>query len=128
MDTNEHESLWQFPPLRSLCKIEVSEFLTEHPFSVIHIDASWDGYAAIVATKVVACSEADSDVGFATMDCDAEQEYAKEVPVLNVPAVLYFRGADLVAQVIGMKQDVAANIEKLKAREPIDQTNRLSRG
>jgi hypothetical protein len=31
------------------------------------------------------------------MDCDSEQQYVDEIGVNNVPAVLYFRAAQLVA-------------------------------
>jgi hypothetical protein len=111
---------WQFPPLRSLIQNEVLDFLSARAFSVIHLDAVWDGYAAPLAKKLVLCSEAMPDIGFATIDCDAEQEYARKVSLLNVPTLLYFRGTELVAQVIGKEQDVAANIRKLKAGEQID--------
>jgi hypothetical protein len=116
MNTNP---VWQFPPLRSLSRTEVPGFLSERPFSAIEIGAAWDGSAARLAQKLTACLKVMSDVGFATIDLDSEQEYAKEVSLLNVPAVLYYRGTALVAQVIGLAQDVGANIEKLKSGEPI---------
>jgi hypothetical protein len=113
--------VWHFPPLRSLTRSEVPEFLAEHPFSVIHVDAAWDGYAASVAEKLRRCSEEVLDVGFATIDCDAEQQYAGEIQ-------FYFRGTELIAKVIGITQDVATNIQKLKTGESIDESNRWSRG
>ena len=119
---------WHFHPLRSLTESEVRAFLSEHPFSVIHVDAVWDGYAPQLAKKLVAASAVMPDVGFATMDCDAEQEYAKTLGLLNTPTALYFRGTDLVASVIGVTQDVASNIGRLRAGEPIDNLNQLSRG
>lgn len=62
------------------------------------------------------------------MDCDAEQEYAREAGIVNVPSVAYYSGARLLGVVIGMRQDIASNIERVMRGGPLDQTNVLSRG
>jgi hypothetical protein len=118
---------WSFPPLKDLTRHELKTFLSERTFTVIHVDASWDGYYAAVAAKLKACSDKMSDVGFGTMDMDCEQEFAQQIHLTNVRAVLYYKGSALVAQVIGVHQNVEENIEKLKKGEVIDTSNTISR-
>jgi hypothetical protein len=92
--------------MQRLAKSAIVEFLAQRPFSVVHIDGDWDGY----------------------VDCDVEQEYAREIGIVNVPSVAYYSGTRLCVVVIGMQQDVARNIQRLMRGEPLDHTNKLSRG
>ncbi|HEX7863018.1 MAG TPA: thioredoxin family protein [Verrucomicrobiae bacterium] len=111
---------WGFPPLRSLTETEIQSFLSERPYSVIHLDAAWDGYGKLFAEKLVAASKAMPDVGFATMDSDKEEAFARTIGLTNVPMALYFHGEKLIASIIGHKQDLQENIRRVKAGESID--------
>lgn len=105
------------------------DFLRRRDFSVVHVDASWDGYRTAMAEQLQAIRpEFDQLVSFGYIDCDVEQQYASKIGVRNVPSVAYYRRAELHGLVIGVSQDVAANIERMQRGEALDQSNCLSRG
>jgi thioredoxin-like negative regulator of GroEL len=107
----------------------LQQFLEQRPFSVVHIDAPWDGYSKIVADKIATVEQQFSEsVSFGYVDCDQEQDYARRVGVVNVPSIAYYRGVDLLGLLIGIKPDIPANIEQLKRGGSLDETNRHSRG
>ena len=115
--------------MERLSKSAIPEFLARRPFAVVHVDADWDGYRNSVSGRIRAIeANFEQTVSFGYVDCDAEQEYAKEIGIVNVPSVAYFSGARLCAVVIGIQQDVGRNIERLMRGESLDQTNALSRG
>jgi len=115
--------------MQRVSKPGLSEFLARRPFSVVHFDADWDGYRKAVADKICNIEpQFEQSVSFGYIDCDAEQEYAREIGILNVPSVGYYSGTKLLGVVIGMQQDIAGNIERMKRGELLDQTNVLSRG
>ncbi len=106
-----------------------SEFLARRPYSVVHVDAAWDGYRSAVADKLRNIEpQFEQDVSFGYVDCDADQEYAAEIGITNVPSVAYYSGTRLFGVVIGVRQDIAENIERMTRGEPLDQSNVLSRG
>ena len=116
--------------MEHLSKSAIAEFLGRRPFSVLHVDADWDGvYRKAVADRIrVTESQFAESVSFGYVDCDAEQDYVREIGLLNVPSVAYYAGAKLCGVVVGMQQDVASNIERLMRGEPLDQKNVPSRG
>ena len=115
--------------MERLSKSSLAEFFARRPFSVIHVDAEWDGYRKAVDDKVRSVQpQFEQSVSFGYMDCDTEQEYAREIGIRNVPSVAYYTGTKLFGVVIGIQQDIASNIERLKRGELLDQTNALSRG
>ena len=115
--------------MEHLSKSAIEDFLARRPFSVIHVDADWDGCRKSVADKIRAIEpQFQQIVSFGCVDCDTEQEYAKEIGILNVPSAADYSGARLCAVVIGMQQDVAGNIGRFMRGESLDQTNTLSRG
>jgi len=106
----------------------LNEFLSRKPFSIIHFDADWDGYKNAVFKKIdILQSIFNEDVSFGFVDCDKDQELAKTTQILNVPCIAYYRGANLVATVIGMMQDISGNIEKIKRGEIPESSNMISR-
>lgn len=117
-----------FNDVLRLSKSSLAEFLSRRPFSVVHVDANWDGYQKAVADKLHGIeSEFEQSVSFGYMDCDEEQAYAMEIGIINVPSIAYYRGTNLVGVVIGTQQDVAANISRLMLGQTLDSTNLLSR-
>lgn len=115
--------------MEHLSQSSIAEFLARRPFSVVHVDATWDGYRKAVADRIrIIEPQFEQTVSFGYVDCDAEQEYAREIGLGNVPSIAYYRSTKLCGIVIGMQQDIAANIERLKRGESLDQTNVLSRG
>jgi hypothetical protein len=115
--------------MQRLAKSAIMEFLALRPFSVVHIDGDWDGCRKAVADRIRLIEpQFDHIVSFGYVDCDVEQEYVREIGIINVPSVAYYSGTRLYGVVIGMRQDVARNIQRLMRDEPLDQTNKLSRG
>ncbi len=94
----------------------LAEFLSRTQLAVLHLDANWDvAYRSSVSEKMDSLEkESRPDVSFGYVDVDAEQEFAREVGIKNVPAVLYYRGGALVASIIGADQDIAENIERVR--------------
>lgn len=112
-----------------LSKSSLAGFLSRRPFSVVHIDADWDGHQNAVRDKIRDLAPRfESSVSFGYVDCDTEQEYAREIGIRNVPSVAYYRGTKLFGVVIGIQQDVAGNIERIMSGEILNETNKLSRG
>jgi thioredoxin-like negative regulator of GroEL len=112
-----------------ISKAVLSEFLSRRAFTIVHIDADWDGYRRGLGDKIHAVEpQFEESVSFGYVDCDEEQEYARAVGIVNVPSIAYYRGAELVGIVIGIQQDVAGNIERLMHGDNLDETNRISRG
>lgn len=115
--------------MEQLSKASFPEFLSRRPFSIVHVDATWDGHRAVISEKLRALEpQFEKDVSFGYVDCDVEAEYAREIDILNVPSIAYYQGAGLVGVVIGVQQDVAGNIERMKCGQPLDKSNTLSRG
>ena len=107
----------------------LSGFLARRPFSIVHVDANWDGDRKALADKIcVVESQFEESVSFGYVDCDEEEAYANSVAIVNVPAIAYYRGMDLFGVVIGIRQDVAGNIVRVMNAQPLDQSNRDSRG
>ncbi len=106
--------------MECVSKATLLEFLARRPFSVIHVDANWDGYRKVLGDKISGVErQFEQSVSFGYMDCDKEQTYAREIGLLNVPSIAYYRGAELVGVVIGIQQEVAGNIERLMHGQPL---------
>jgi len=107
----------------------LSEFLSRRPFSIVHVDANWDGCRRQLGDKICAIEpKFEQSVSFGYLDCDEDLAYARNVGIVNVPSILYYRGPELFGVVIGLRQDIAGNIERLMQGEPLDLTNKLSKG
>ncbi|MES2706140.1 MAG: hypothetical protein V4726_05990 [Verrucomicrobiota bacterium] len=90
---------------------ELTDLTVLNDFTVVHIDAEWDGCRFGPAKNIQTLQKQNRPgVAFAYIDCDEEHEYARGIGLLNVPAVAYYRGTLLVEVVIGMNQDVAGNL------------------
>jgi len=115
--------------MEQLSKSTIVEFLGRRRFSVVHVDAEWDGYRKALAERIrVVESQFEETVSFGYVDCDAEQDYATGIALLSVPSVAYYAGARLYGVVIGTQQDVAGNIGRLMRGEPLDQQEVLGPG
>ena len=114
----------------TVTRATLPEFLGRKPYSVIHIDARWDRrYREIVSGRIHSLeAQFQNDISFGYIDCDAEQDYAREIGVVNVPTVAYYKERRLVAAVVGIQQDVAENIKRMRRGDTLDTTNFLSRG
>jgi thioredoxin-like negative regulator of GroEL len=112
-----------------ISRSSLSEFLSRRPFSIVHVDANWDGYRKALGDKICGVEpQFEQSVSFGYVDCDEEQAYARDIGIINVPSIAYYRGTELFGVVIGIQQNVAGNIERLLRGQPLDLTNTLSRG
>ena len=111
----------------SLSPDDLDEALSSHAFTVVHLDAKWDGYRAIVSQRMEDLLDSCSDTAFGYMDVDLFPDHARAIPLLNVPACSYYRGRTLVATVIGTQQDIAKNLAILRSGGTPDTTNTVSR-
>jgi thioredoxin-like negative regulator of GroEL len=103
--------------------------LAYRPYSVVHLDAEWDGYRKAVNDQMHDVEQRFAQtVSFGYMDSDTEQDYANKIGLRNVPSVAYYRGVDLFGLVVGTRQSIAQNIERMMRGEHLDETNTLSRG
>ena len=115
--------------MERVSKSTLPTFLAHRPYSVVHLDAEWNGYRKAVTDQMREVEQQfEKSVSFGYMDCDAEQGYANDIGLRNVPSVAYYCGADLFGVVVGIKQNIAHNIERMMRSEHLDETNTLSRG
>ena len=112
-------------PPRSLNSDQLPVFLKKRPYSVIHLDASWDENRHIVSERMQSLATAgNEDVSFGYIDIDHDQEHAKTIGILNLPACSYYRGEQLLGTIIGMNQDIAANLAAIRAGDGPNNSNR----
>jgi len=116
----------EFP--QSLRADQLPAFLSEHPYAVIHLDAEWDNARLVVLKQIEhlsASGHKDISFGYLDIDLDHNRDHVKAIGLLNVPACSYYRRQELVATVIGMNQDIAANLAAIKAGGSPDRANRF---
>jgi hypothetical protein len=104
--------------LRNLNADQLPAFLSERPYAVVHLDAKWDNLRHVVLKQIrhlAAFSHDDTSFGYLDIDLDHNREHAKGIGLLNVPSCSYYRGQELIATVIGMNQDIAANLATIRA-------------
>ena len=101
--------------MQLLTSEDVPAFLASTPAAALHFDADWDAkYREQVRRSMLEAEAAlGGQAGFAEIDCDANAELSKSIPVLNVPLVAYYRGGKLVAALIGADQNVRARMERV---------------
>src|SRR3712207_276852 len=101
--------------MRLLTSEQVPAFVAAKPAAALHFDAEWDArYRDQVRRSMLEAEAALAEqANFAEIDCDADVELAKSIPVLNVPLVAYYRGGRLVAALIGANQNVRARLERV---------------
>jgi thioredoxin-like negative regulator of GroEL len=115
--------------MERLSKSNFPEFFSRSRFSIVHVDADWDGYRKVLDHRIRDVEpQFEGSVSFGYVDCDAEMEYSRAIGIVNVPSIAYYCGSKLCGVVIGMQQDIVGNIERMMRGEPLNQTNTLSRG
>ena len=115
--------------MERLSKSSLPAFLAHRPFSVLHLDAEWDGYRKAVSDQMHEIEQQFAhEVSFGYMDIDTEPEYASDIGLRNIPSVAYYIGPDPFGVVVGTKQNIAQNIENMMRGEHLDETNTLSQG
>jgi hypothetical protein len=103
------------------------DFLQIRPFTVIHLDADWDGYRRQIQLQIESIMDSLSDVSFGYMDVDRSADFASSIALRNTPACAYYSESKLVAVVIGVKQQIVTNVELLRLGKTPDTSNLISR-
>src|SRR5258708_14318550 len=68
-----------------ISRSSLSEFLSRRPFSIVHVDANWDGYRKALGDKICDVEpQFEQSVSFGYVDCDEEQAFAGEIGIVNV--------------------------------------------
>lgn len=115
-------------PVRALKACDLDNFLSSRPFSVVHLDAEWDGYREPFARRIgIIAQQLSNSTSFGYIDIDREPDHARSIHLLNVPACSYYRGRELVATVIGMEQDIEDNLRIVREGGPLTSDNKISR-
>lgn len=101
--------------MRLLTSTDFQAFVAAKPAAAIHFDAEWDvSYRAVLRERMLEAEEAlANEANFGEVDCDRNLELAKSIPLLNVPAVAYYRNGKFVAVIGRAKQNVRAHLERL---------------
>ena len=91
---------------------ELAAMTASNDFTVVHIDANWDGCRSPVEEKMRQLDARKLEgVACAYIDCDQEGGYVDAIGLRNVPAVAYYRGTGLVAVLVGKDQNIAENLK-----------------
>lgn len=85
---------------------EFKFFTKNNPFVIIHFWAEWN--ATDYLTKNIfqkLDSELNNQILFGLIDVDNEifLNLCKEIPILNVPTIIYFKNGETIAIEIGLK-------------------------
>ena len=106
---------------------EFGSFIAAKSAAAVHFDAEWNSSNRAVTRRQMAEAEASlkEQVNFCEVDCDANLELAKSIPILNVPSVAYYGEGKLIAVLIGTNQNVRARLERVLRGESIGQDDGL---
>jgi len=92
-----------------------SRFLIAKPYAVILFDAAWDvGPGAEIRRSFESAAAAIAEhANFGEVNVDDELCLARQIPIINVPTVAYYRDGQLIKALIGANQDVAGRLSAL---------------
>ena len=96
-------------------------FIQKKDWAAILVDTEWDirGKAKIEPTFRKAIKEYDELVAFGRFDPEIEVDLAREINVLQMPTVLYYRKGELLAALISPSQNIPGRIKALIHGEKI---------
>jgi Thioredoxin len=107
--------------MRQLTGTDLESFVAARPAAAIHFDAEWDvGHRPTVRARMLEAEKVlNEQANFGEVDVDQNQELAKTLQLLNVPAVAYYRDGKLVAILLGARQNIRARLERVLRGETI---------
>src|SRR5262249_22305232 len=97
------------------------DFIKSKPVAVIHFWASWNRYDDEMKARLNQIDATFSDqiaVGYVDIDQEQMWELAKELKVLNLPALAYYKNGEHIETTIGLstKEQIEANLKNLLIR------------
>jgi thioredoxin-like negative regulator of GroEL len=116
--------------MRLLTTADFQSFIEAKQAATMRFDAKWDvAHVPVLRRRMAEAEDVLADqVNFGEVDCDADLELAKSIPILNVPTVAYYRNGKLIAALVGAEQDVAARTARALRGEPIGYQDGLDSG
>jgi thioredoxin-like negative regulator of GroEL len=107
--------------MRQLKSAEFESFIAAKSAAAIHFDAEWDvAYRPLLRRRMLDAERELADrANFGEVDIDDNMELAKSMRLLNVPSVAYYRNGQLVALLIGSRQNVRQRLERVMRGESI---------
>jgi thioredoxin 1 len=90
-------------------------FINDKPYAIILFDAPWDvGPGAMIRPSFEATAVKFADrINFGEINVDESQEIARQVHILNVPTVAYYKNGQLIKALIGAYQDIEGRLSAL---------------
>lgn len=102
--------------LPRLTPAEFQVLINSKPYSVILLDANWNGTGRQLLSRFEdAIERFGEQIAFCEIDTDEAQELALKLNLTNVPAIAFYRGGQLVKLHIGASQDIVRQAELLVA-------------
>lgn len=95
---------------------EFDSLLNTEPLLVVDCTATWCGPCKLVAPLMdQLASEYDDRVKVFKLDLDSNKLVAKRFAIKSIPAVLFFKGGELMETLIGVKpyEDFSNTVERL---------------
>ena len=92
------------------------EVLKAEGLVLVDFYADWCGPCQMIAPIIEELAETHKDVKIGKVDVDASQGTAQKYGIMSIPAILFFKGGEVVEQITGMrpKEDLEAKINELK--------------
>lgn len=93
-----------------------AEVIKAEGLVLVDFYADWCGPCQMIAPIIEELAEAHTDVKIGKLNIDEAQSIAQKYGVMSIPTLLFFKGGEVVEQVVGMQQKEAleAKIAELK--------------
>ena len=92
------------------------EVLDYKGLAVVDFFAEWCGPCKMLAPIIEQLAEENKDVKIGKVNVDESMNTARQYEVMSIPAIIFFKDGQIVAQMVGMKSkgDLEAKIKELK--------------
>jgi thioredoxin-like negative regulator of GroEL len=102
----------------ALTDVTFSDFVRENRLAVIHFWAVWNGYDAQMTEFLqrVIPTETRGAIAVGTLDTDRPEHWpiCRELKVLNLPALAFYRDGSLIQTLVGFNEpNIMEQIDKL---------------
>src|SRR5262249_4032471 len=107
--------------MRQLTGAEFQSFVAAKQAAAICFDAAWDATAhPLIRQRMLKAENEFRDIAnFGRVDVQRDMELAEAMHLLNVPTVGYYRDGQVVALLIGGRQNVCRRLERVMRGEVI---------
>ncbi|XP_060081004.1 uncharacterized protein LOC132560349 [Ylistrum balloti] len=85
-------------------KEEFDEFIADSKLSVIDFHATWCGPCKMIAPRIEALSNENTDVKFGKVDVDEVEEVARKCEISAMPTFQFYKSGKKVGDVVGANE------------------------